>query len=249
MIDELAALPTMAPAPRPHLSMMSMPVPGPDGEPVVLWCDPLTGLIAYPSFANYLTEQLPQLVPAPVHLAIGDVDDLKEYVSQRRAEDPTCFGHLAGNACMQALGSATRQWAERTFSTWPFALCGTFGGDEVIIAAAGRGYDEFVADIHRLIEEIRQSVPRTCSFSTGTLTVRHINPGDQEQTYRHFVSQVDAALFLRKAVLRQADISPRGDFADIGAVTFDPAPARPPGAPGGARQAADSAVDQAGVGV
>jgi hypothetical protein len=44
-------------------------------------------------------------------LAIGDVDDLKRFVSQQRLDDPAMFGHLAGNACMQAVGEATLRWA------------------------------------------------------------------------------------------------------------------------------------------
>lgn len=203
-------------------SMPSTSVRRMDDASVPLWCDPLTGLVAYPSFAECLTAYLPVVASSGAHLAIGDVDDLRGYVNQHRADDPTHFGHLAGNACMQALGRVTRVWAERTLMSWPFALCGTFGGDEVIIAAAGKSYDEFVVQIHRLIRDIAESVPRTCSFSAGTLTVRGLTTADQEHAYRHFVSVVDAALFARKAALRAAHLDPKGDFEDVGAVALEP---------------------------
>ena len=195
-------------------------VAGANGEPAYLWCDPLTGLIAYPSFADHLTERLPSLAPTELHLAIGDVDDLKQYVTQRRIDDPTCFGHLAGNECMKDLGLVTRTWADRTISSWPFGLCGTFGGDEVIIAAAGKDFGRFVADIRSLMHAINRSVPRTCSFAVGTFQATGLTAADSEQAYRCLVSCVDEALFARKAMLREAHIDPRGDFVDVGRVEY-----------------------------
>jgi GGDEF domain-containing protein len=211
--------------PRPPRAMLAITIEAGDGP--CLWCDPLTGLIAYPSFAEHFTDRLPTLAPLGVHLAIGDVDDLKEYVSQRRAEDHTHFGHLAGNECMQTIGRITRRWAERTVADWPFSLCGTFGGDEVIIAAAGVEYAAFVNSVQELLDDIGRNAPRTCSFAVGTLLPTTIPEADRAIAYREFVARVDLALFERKAEIRAANVSPRGDLEDIGSVTFGNGDPRP----------------------
>lgn len=193
---------------------------GLNAQSTVVFCDPLTGLVAYPSFAEFLTRNLPELASSGLYLAIGDVDDLKEYVCMRRSDDPTCFGHLAGNECMQALGRVTRRWAANAFTGWPFSLCGTFGGDEVIIAAAGRNYTDFQLQLQQLEIEIRQEVPRTCSFSSGSLTDERIGPQDSGIAYRELVAQVDAALFDQKTALRERNISPQGHITDIGHIVL-----------------------------
>ena len=211
--------------PRPSLGVLAIAIEAGDGP--YLWCDPLTGLVAYPSFAEHLTDCLPILAPLGVHLAIGDVDDLKQYVSERRAEDRAYFGHLAGNECMQMIGQITRQWAERTTASWPFSLCGTFGGDEVIVAAAGVDYAVFVDSVRCLVDDIGAKAPRTCSFAAGTLIPTVISQACRTTAYREFVARVDLALFERKAEIRAANVSPRGDFEDIGpvvAVAGDPRP-------------------------
>lgn len=204
--------------PGPSLRFVGVPTVEPEGTIVQLWCDPLTGLVAYPSFADHLTRCMPSLTPTGLHLAIGDVDDLKEYVTERRTEDPTMFGHLAGKDCMERLGDTTRDWAQRRLASWQFLLCGTFGGDEVIIAASGNDHWRFARDVQALIRDIVQSLPRTCSFSAGTLMTGHVTPRQAPYAYRHFVSRVDTALFVHKAEVRSKSAKPRGDFKDVGIV-------------------------------
>jgi GGDEF domain-containing protein len=204
--------------PTPRAVYATAPVRTGEDHTRQLLCDPLTGLVAYPSFAEYLTECLPALVRYGLHLAIGDVDDLREYVSRQRAENPTMFGHLAGNECMRRLGAITADWANRTLSSWPFFLCGTFGGDEVIVAAAGGPYQIFLDEVAALQRAVTAGAPRTCSFSTGTLRTDGLRPGGGGDAYREFVSQVDRALFSRKADLRSNGIRPRSDLVDVGAV-------------------------------
>jgi len=203
------------------LMMMGIPAIAADGEVRELWCDPLTGLVAYPSFAECLIESLPVLSATGVHLAIGDVDDLKEYVSQRRSEDPTMFGHRAGNQCMEVVGRVTTGWSHDALRTSTFALCGTFGGDEVIVAAAGVGRSPFVDSIRDLAQAIEVASPRTCSFSVGTLAPGTISDQQAPAAYRQFVAAVDAALFLQKAELRKRNINPRGELKYIGDVRID----------------------------
>src|ERR1022692_2790110 len=133
------------PAPlRPSHGYLTVPLPDKHGLPTFLLCDPLTGLVAYPSFEAYMIAVLPGLATDGLHLAIGDVDDLRGYVSAANADDPTLFGHLAGNDCMRRVGEATRRWVADHLDFWPFAMCATFGGDEVIVAAAGQPYETFI---------------------------------------------------------------------------------------------------------
>jgi GGDEF domain-containing protein len=204
---------------RAALVTLGIPVRAVDGELRELLCDPLTGLVAYPSFAECLIGSLPTLSTSTgLHLAIGDVDDLKEYVSQRRAEDPTMFGHLAGNQCMEAVGRATTAWSHEALRTSTFALCGTFGGDEVIVATAGVAYDRFVASIRDLAQAIDRAAPRTCSFAVGTFPPGAIFDHQATAAYRQFVAAIDAALFFHKAELREQHLKPRGELKDIGDV-------------------------------
>ena len=48
----------------------------------LLLCDPLTGLVAYPSFEELLIAGLPALAIKGLHLAIGDVDDLETMLAR-----------------------------------------------------------------------------------------------------------------------------------------------------------------------
>jgi GGDEF domain-containing protein len=174
-----------------------------DGTPAdpgdhVMYLDPLTSLAAYPSFERYLIEMIPALASDGLHLAIGDVDGLRDYVSERRAADPTHFGHLAGNACMQTIGRVTAQWAAAELSGSAFHVCGTFGGDEVIIAASGISHELFTAKIRKLCGTIRDAAPRPCSFALGTLTNQSVTRDSAADAYRQLVSRVDARLFREK---------------------------------------------------
>jgi len=166
-----------------------------DADDVMVYLDPLTSLAAYPSFERYIIEMIPTLACDGLHLAIGDVDGLREYVSERRAADPTHFGHLAGNACMQTVGRVTAVWAAAQLSDSAFHLCGTFGGDEVIVAASGISHELFAAKILELCSIIRSTAPRSCSFALGTLTNQTVTQESAADAYRQFVSTVDARLF------------------------------------------------------
>lgn len=196
------------------------------GHPSLLLCDPLTGLVAYPSFETFLTEQLLAVVPEGVHLAIGDVDDLKAYVTESRTVDPTMFGHLAGNDCMRQVGAVTLRWARAALSGCALAVCGTFGGDEVIVAASGRPYEDFLASVRELANLIRALTPRSCSFAVGSAISTATALTDGGPAYRLLVSSVDAALFDAKAALRARDLDPCGEVIDIGVVDLEPAGVR-----------------------
>lgn len=184
-----------------------------------LFCDPLTGLLAYPSFEQFVSGRLPVYLPSGVHLAIGDVDDLKRYVTQIASTDPTMFGHLAGNDCMRRVGDATLEWARTVFQGWQLRACGTFGGDEVIIAAAGGGHLQFVRQIRQLAEAIRSRAPRPCTFAAATAVTR--GPSlTGAALYRELVASVDRALFDQKSSLRSAGGEPNGQLVDVGVLSI-----------------------------
>lgn len=192
----------------------------PADEDGVLYCDPLTSLIAYPSFEAHLIQRLPELAGAAMHIAIGDVDGLRGYVTERRASDPYSFGHLAGNACMRTVGSLTSAWAATTLDDVDFQLCGTFGGDEVIVAAAGLDHDTFAWRIQQLCDLIKQSSPRPCSFALATLQPCTVQPAHARTAYRILVSVVDAELFSAKENARLAGCRLEGAVNDLGVVSL-----------------------------
>lgn len=184
----------------------------------VLLCDPLTRLVAYPSFERHLVLRLPELASRGLHLAIGDVDDLKAYVNKIDQCDPTHFGHLAGNLCMRLVGTTTRLWAEQYLAGWPFSICATFGGDEVIIAAAGRSYAAFCGILGELRNSLCEAAPATTSFAIGSLQPRICNDENAYDLYRYFVSAVDCALFEAKAEIRARNQSPCGYLNNVGII-------------------------------
>ncbi|MEU8047974.1 hypothetical protein AB0B71_27990 [Micromonospora echinofusca] len=190
----------------------------------VLYCDPLTSLVAYPSFEQYLIQMLPALAADEMHIAIGDVDGLREYVMERRAVDPYSFGHLAGNACMRTIGALTSEWAALELKDVDFHICGTFGGDEVIVAAAGLSHDAFLQKIHSLCHDLKVSSPRPCSFALATLERCTLEPQHARSAYRILVSAVDARLFSMKEGARLAGAHLEGAVADLGTVSLGEAP-------------------------
>jgi GGDEF domain-containing protein len=166
---------------------------------------------------------LPELALDGLHLAIGDVDDLRGYVSAAKTEDPTLFGHLAGSDCMRRVGEATRAWAADMLDRWPFAICATFGGDEVIIAAAGRPYGAFLDALAELVCRIRSAAPRPCSFASGTTMPMAGIVGAAKDAYRRLVSNVDERLFCQKAAAQNAGSIHAGALVDAGVLeVFSP---------------------------
>ena len=203
---------------QPAYAYLTVPLPDSDGPSDSLLCDPLTGLVAYPSFEAHLIALLPGLATDGLHLAIGDVDDLRGYITAASANDATLFGHLAGNDCMRRVGETTRRWAADYLEFWPFAVCATFGGDEVIVAASGRPYDAFIDALTELVSRIRSTAPRPCSFASATTMPMTDNIGNSEDAYRRLVSRVDKCLFCHKASARDAGSTLAGALVDIGSL-------------------------------
>ncbi|MEV6930143.1 hypothetical protein AB0M46_37450 [Dactylosporangium sp. NPDC051485] len=186
----------------------------------MLYCDPLTSLVAYPSFEQHLIDLLPTLAADELHIAIGDVDGLREYVMERRAVDPYSFGHLAGNACMRTVGALTVEWAATELKEVGFHICGTFGGDEVIIAAAGTSHEAFTQKVNVLARDMKASSPRPVSFALATSKPCVLDPADARNAYRMLVSAVDAELFAVKGSARFAGGHLEGVVIDLGAISL-----------------------------
>jgi hypothetical protein len=146
------------------------------------------------------------------------VDDLRGYVTAAKAADLTLFGHLAGNDCMRRAGEATRRWEAEVLDCWPFAVCATFGGDEVIVAAAGRPYAAFIEVLTDLVVRIRAAAPRPCSFASATTGPMTCGFGNAASAYCRLVSHVDECLFRHKAVGRQVSSMLDGALVDVGTV-------------------------------
>lgn len=190
--------------------------------PVVGWCgdsrqDPITGLVAFPDFNFNLPDILACCASrgSDLGIAIGDVDNLKEYVENSKSRDPAAYGHLAGCALMQRLGLVAASWFDTVHPA--FGCASTFGGDEIIVAlAVERGADaDFEALVVGLRNELFDALPRSVSFGW---TVAHLGEVDLDQTDRRqhrdrctaLLSAVDIALIRQKAALRGAGMSCQG---------------------------------------
>ena len=187
----------------------------------LMLCDPLTYLVAYPSFQKYMVEHFFSLSSEGIHLAIGDVDDLKRYVTECQSIDPMLFGHIAGNECMQRVGKITTQWASTTFTPNHFALCGAFGGDEIIIAASGITYDHFYYAVLELAEKLRKGAPRPLSFAMATIKSTSTCRFDPYYHFRKLVIEVDMALFNQKNKRPKDYYSERGVVISLGKLNLD----------------------------
>jgi GGDEF domain-containing protein len=190
--------------------------------PVVGWCtearqDAITGLVAFPDFNFYMPEILAfcESHELDLGIAIGDVDDLKEYVENSKSTDAAAYGHMAGCALMQALGASAAEWFGRLDTS--FGCLSTFGGDEIIVAlAVERGADDgFEAQIVALRDHLFGALPRSVSFGW---TVAHLRDGGAGPAGRDYyrskstvvLSAVDQALFRQKATLRQTGLRCEG---------------------------------------
>jgi GGDEF domain-containing protein len=185
----------------------------------VLYCDPLTSLVAYPSFESYLIKMLPLVSGDGLHIAIGDVDGLRGYVSERQPPDTYSFGHLAGNACMRTIGRQTRAWAAAELDEFPFSVCGTFGGDEVIVSASGLNHETFSGKVRKLCQAIKVSSPRPCSFALATIEDHTVTAQNAADAYRALVASVDAQLFHEKERARLTADGLNGTVTDLGVVS------------------------------
>jgi GGDEF domain-containing protein len=169
--------------------------------------DPITGLVAFPDFHAVFPMHFADAVSSgvPVGVAIGDVDHLKGYVEDSNATDPESFGHLAGNAFMARLGTISAVWFRE--QPFPAGCVSTFGGDEVIIAAAAETPAAFEAAIAALRDRCCQRLPRTVSFALTVVTTDV--PGlreclvDPPAAAKIVLAGVDRALFGRKAARRR----------------------------------------------
>jgi len=197
---------------KPSTFTSSVPLFDPSRLPLRTWCagsreDPLTGLVAFPDFHSNIPRELAAVLMAGglVALAIGDVDGLKEHVETSNATDPGCYGHLAGNRVMARLGAVSREWF--TDQAWDAACVATFGGDEVIVAAAIDDADAFHRAISDLRDRLAAALPTPVSFALTVVSSEHLPPGRDGNGWKHtftdcLLAAVDRCLFTYKAARR-----------------------------------------------
>ncbi|MFI0818577.1 GGDEF domain-containing protein [Streptomyces sp. NPDC021098] len=199
-----------APAHDPLAS--SVPLFDPVQLPLRDWCagsreDAVTGLVAFPDFHSHIPRALAAALTsgALVGLAIGDVDGLKDHVEQANATDPGCYGHLAGNKVMARLGAVTREWF-RT-QPWEAGCVATFGGDEVIIAAALDNASAFHRAVAALRDRLADELPVRVSFALTFASAEHLPTECGSGGWKHvftdqLLAAVDRCLFTHKATRR-----------------------------------------------
>jgi len=102
------------------------------------------------------------LEPTAAVVATTELVDGLEVGSRHHLREILCLVFVATDA----------EWRGRDASL-EVLVGATFGGDEVIVAAAGGPYAEFIRAVARLRDLLAESTPRTCSFavaSTGVIS-------------------------------------------------------------------------------
>ncbi|MFD8965788.1 hypothetical protein ACFV0C_12395 [Streptomyces sp. NPDC059568] len=186
------------------------------------WCegsreDPLTGLITFPDFHAHLPRELAGALAngGLVAIAIGDVDGLKDHVEKANTTEPGSFGHLAGNRVMARLGATTRKWFHE--QSWTAGCAATFGGDEVIVAAAIDDAAMFHRAIGNLRDRLGAALPTPVSFALAVASAGHLPTLRIGNAWKHrftdeLLATVDRCLFAHKAE-RRASGRPGGILA------------------------------------
>ncbi|KOU43567.1 hypothetical protein [Streptomyces sp. WM6378] len=189
----------------------SVPLFDPSQMPLRTWCagsreDAVTGLVAFPDFHSHIPRCLDAALDEGrlVALAIGDVDGLKDHVERTNSTNPASYGHLAGNEVMATVGATTRAW----FREQPFdsGCAATFGGDEVILAAAVDDAAQFHQAVGVLRDRLGAVLPVTVSVALMFVTAAD-RPAERPQGWKHrftdsLLGEVDRTLFLHKAARR-----------------------------------------------
>lgn len=216
-----------APAHDPLAS--SVPLFDPAQLPLRDWCtgsreDAVTGLIAFPDFHSHVPRALAAALAGGglVGLAIGDVDGLKDHVEKANATEPDCYGHLAGNKVMARLGAVTRNWFHT--QPWEAGCAATFGGDEVIFAAALDDAPAFHRAVADLRDRLAAELPVRVSFALTFASAEHLPAERGLGGWKHaftdrLLAAVDRCLFTHKAARRNS-----GGEGGIIAVTQPPPP-------------------------
>ncbi|MEV6674341.1 GGDEF domain-containing protein [Streptomyces sp. NPDC051162] len=217
-----------APAHDPLAS--SVPLFDPARLPLRDWCagsreDAVTGLVAFPDFHSHIPRALAAALTGGglVGLAIGDVDGLKDHVERANATEPDCYGHLAGNKVMARLGAVTRDWFHT--QPWEAGCAATFGGDEVIIAAALDDAPAFHRAVAVLRDRLAGELPVRVSFALTFASAEDLPAERGLGGWKHaftdrLLAAVDRCLFTHKAARRNS-----GGEGGIIAVTQPPTPA------------------------
>jgi GGDEF domain-containing protein len=203
--------PTGKPGPKMRIHNprdASMALLGGTQPPWRTWCadsreDAVTGLVAFPDFHKRIPAHATATLRGEglVGLAIGDVDGLKSYVERVNATDPDCYGHLAGNKVMTRLGAVTRRWFHE--QVWRSGCVATFGGDEVIVAAALDDAVDFYRSILLLSDRLADALPVPVSFALALASADNLpaerSGGWQGLFMDRLLTTVDRCLFLHKA--------------------------------------------------
>jgi diguanylate cyclase (GGDEF)-like protein len=155
--------------------------------------DGLTGLLnrtALEQQARALWQHA-QVTRVPVSVLLIDIDHFKAYND--------CYGHQAGDGCLQQVASAIRTAVQRR----PLDMVARYGGEEIIgilvggdrvhAAAAAEAISKAVADLG-----IVHGGSTTRPYVTVSVGVTTVDPGG-DYSHEHAVRCADLALYTAKA--------------------------------------------------
>ncbi|RIV24381.1 GGDEF domain-containing protein [Alicyclobacillaceae bacterium I2511] len=127
--------------------------------------DALTGVYNQNAFQQFLQEVLQHLQGSRIHLLLLDVDDFKQINDQ--------FGHLAGNAVLQAVAHAIQQGLRSQ------DFVSRYGGDEFAALLMDTDFQETQIIVQRLREEIAHlDLPEIEGHVTVSIGLHQLQPKD-----------------------------------------------------------------------
>ncbi|MBS0580210.1 MAG: diguanylate cyclase [Proteobacteria bacterium] len=127
----------------------------------------------------------------PVAVLLIDIDHFKAFND--------CYGHQAGDRCLQAVAGAISQAAPRR----PLDIVARYGGEEIIAILVGGGRDQAVLAAERVLRAVADlGIAHAGSATRPQLSVSvgvsSVEPGG-EYSHDRAVRRADIALYVRKA--------------------------------------------------
>jgi diguanylate cyclase (GGDEF)-like protein len=127
---------------------------------------------------------------SPISIILLDIDHFKDYND--------CYGHLAGDECLQVVARAVRSCVRRAAD-----LVARYGGEEIVALLPGLNASQALELAYTMRQAVRelalphvQSAHGIVTFSAGVATYA---PGRRHGGWQILMAEADAALYAAKS--------------------------------------------------